>query len=107
MLSNSEFFKPDSVTFRTLKQSLREIFEVTSSLTFSTSSNRQELRAVNAPDPDAAIRHESAGDPPNSSAPREIDSSSLLRGEREILIRHGEEVYRLKVTRNDKLILQK
>jgi len=62
---------------------------------------------VNAPDPDAAIRHESAGGLPSSPAPREIDSSNLLQGEREILIRHGEEVYRLKVTRNDKLILQK
>lgn len=38
---------------------------------------------------------------------REIDSSSLLQGENEILIRHGDEVYRLRLTKNGKLILQK
>jgi hemin uptake protein HemP len=39
--------------------------------------------------------------------PREFDSAELLRGEKEILIRHAGEVYRLRLTRNDKLILQK
>ena len=38
---------------------------------------------------------------------REFDSSSLLRGEREVLIHHAGEVYRLRLTKNDKLILQK
>lgn len=38
---------------------------------------------------------------------REVDSSELLRGETEVLIRHVEELYRLKLTRNGKLILQK
>ena len=38
---------------------------------------------------------------------REIDSSSLLQGEKEILIHHGDEVYRLRLTKNGKLILQK
>ena len=38
---------------------------------------------------------------------REITSSELLRGETELLIRHGDELYRLKLTRNGKLILQK
>lgn len=36
-----------------------------------------------------------------------LDSSVLLRGEREVLIRHGGETYRLRHTRNDKLILTK
>lgn len=36
-----------------------------------------------------------------------FDSRQLLRGEREIVIRHGGEVYRLRHTRNDKLILTK
>lgn len=36
-----------------------------------------------------------------------IESNALLRGTREILIRHGGEVYRLRHTRNDKLILTK
>ena len=36
-----------------------------------------------------------------------LDSDDLLRGGREVLIRHGGEVYRLRHTRNDKLILTK
>ena len=36
-----------------------------------------------------------------------LESRTLLRGTREVLIRHGGEVYRLRHTRNDKLILTK
>ena len=36
-----------------------------------------------------------------------MESNALLRGSREVLIRHGDEVYRLRHTRNDKLILTK
>lgn len=41
------------------------------------------------------------------SMPGQVDSSALLRGSREVLIRHGGETYRLRHTRNDKLILTK
>ncbi|MGY0620336.1 hemin uptake protein HemP [Lysobacter sp. A378] len=44
---------------------------------------------------------------PASLAPGQFDSDSLLGGAREVLIRHGGEVYRLRHTRNDKLILTK
>jgi len=37
----------------------------------------------------------------------EIDSNRLLQGQRELRIRHGNEFYRLRHTRNDKLILTK
>ncbi|MGN7726122.1 hemin uptake protein HemP [Luteimonas sp. 22616] len=37
----------------------------------------------------------------------EVDSTRLLKGQRELLIRHGNECYRLRHTRNDKLILTK
>lgn len=37
----------------------------------------------------------------------EIDSLGLLQGQRELRIRHGNETYRLRHTRNDKLILTK
>lgn len=37
----------------------------------------------------------------------ELCSSELLRGAREVVIRHGDQVYRLRHTRNDKLILTK
>jgi len=36
-----------------------------------------------------------------------FDSAHLLRGGREVLIRHGDACYRLRHTRNDKLILTK
>lgn len=36
-----------------------------------------------------------------------VDSEALLKGRREILIRHGDRVYRLRHTSNDKLILTK
>ena len=42
-----------------------------------------------------------------SDVPRTVRSDELLRGARELLIRHGEELYRLRLTRNGKLILQK
>ena len=38
---------------------------------------------------------------------RELPSDALLLGRREVLIRHGNETYRLRHTRNDKLILTK
>ncbi|MBW3543855.1 MAG: hemin uptake protein HemP [Planctomycetes bacterium] len=41
------------------------------------------------------------------SAARQIDSEQLLHGDREIHICHEGEVYRLRVTRNGKLILHK
>jgi len=36
-----------------------------------------------------------------------LDSAQLLDGHREILIRHGDRLYRLRHTSNDKLILTK
>ena len=36
-----------------------------------------------------------------------IESNDLFRGLKEIFIRHGDELYRLTITRNGKLILQK
>lgn len=38
---------------------------------------------------------------------RELDSAQLLLGENEVVIRHGDDVYRLRLTKNGKLILQK
>jgi hemin uptake protein HemP len=41
-------------------------------------------------------------------APRvRIDSRELLQGARELVIRHGDQEYRLRHTQNDKLILTK
>ncbi|HEY4258986.1 MAG TPA: hemin uptake protein HemP [Schlesneria sp.] len=43
----------------------------------------------------------------SDSTLKEYESSQLLHGAKEILIRHAGEVYRLRLTKNDKLILQK
>jgi hemin uptake protein HemP len=46
--------------------------------------------------------------PPSLSAePRVVRSEELFAGQKTIVIRHGAEVYRLLITRNDRLILQK
>lgn len=42
-----------------------------------------------------------------SSSLPEVESRRLLQGQREVLIRHGNDCYRLRHTRNDKLILTK
>ena len=45
---------------------------------------------------------------PRPAQPEEtFDSEALLKGRREILIRHGDRIYRLRHTSNDKLILTK
>ena len=44
---------------------------------------------------------------PPAPAATAFDSRELMRGHREVLIRHGDQVYRLRHTRNDKLILVK
>lgn len=36
-----------------------------------------------------------------------VDSRELLQGEREVIIQHGDQEYRLRHTQNDKLILTK
>jgi hemin uptake protein HemP len=41
------------------------------------------------------------------AAPRQWTSAELLEGHAEALIVHGEEIYRLRCTRNNKLILHK
>ena len=44
----------------------------------------------------------------SAAAPRpRIDSRDLLQGARELLIRHGDQEYRLRHTQNGKLILTK
>jgi hemin uptake protein HemP len=42
-----------------------------------------------------------------AALPAAIDSAQLLQGRHELVIRHGSECYRLRLTRNDKLILTK
>jgi hemin uptake protein HemP len=50
-----------------------------------------------------------AGAQPSASptSPRSVRSIDLLQGGREVLIQHNEDTYRLRLTRNGKLILVK
>jgi hemin uptake protein HemP len=41
------------------------------------------------------------------AGPRRIDLSTILRGDREVIIAHGADEYRLRLTSNDKLLLTK
>jgi len=55
---------------------------------------------------------EPSGDADDSHKPtadnlRTLHTADLLQGAREVLIEHRGEIYRLRLTRNDKLILQK
>jgi hemin uptake protein HemP len=45
--------------------------------------------------------------PVGHPACRTVSSSDILQGDREVLIQHGEHVYRLRVTKAGKLILNK
>jgi hemin uptake protein HemP len=47
------------------------------------------------------------GTDPPTVAPAVLSSAALLAGAREVLIRHGEDTYRLKLTSSNKLILTK
>lgn len=47
------------------------------------------------------------GTHPDAPSVRTMSSAELLQGKTEIFITHGEDVYRLRLTRNGKLILHK
>lgn len=42
-----------------------------------------------------------------AASPLVVDSATLMGGRRELIIRHGDEVYRLRITASNKLILTK
>ena len=54
-----------------------------------------------------AEHHVALWSPAATRGDHAVDSADLLAGQREVLIRHGDEIYRLRHTRNDKLILTK
>ncbi|MGY0505267.1 hemin uptake protein HemP [Luteimonas sp. e5] len=63
-----------------------------------------------APDATSAAAVPAASAHPQVAAAAQcisISSAALLQGAREVLIRHGDACYRLRHTRNDKLILTK
>ena len=65
------------------------------------------MRAIDVPPlPPSPARRLIVHRPAGTSAPT-VDSRRLLNGAREVEIHHGDQVYRLRHTRNDKLILVK
>lgn len=56
--------------------------------------------------PRAARVSDAESDRPDSGAPV-VDSITLMSGRRELIIRHGADSYRLRVTASNKLILTK
>ena len=63
---------------------------------------------MDRPDPSQNEPPPEPGDGEGETPPAlEVDSRELFRGRREIRISHGGEVYRLRVTRNGRLILNK
>ena len=55
---------------------------------------------------DRWIRSDEVVERPDSTTPM-VDSRDLLKGGNEVVIRHGEERYRLRLTRQKRLILNK
>lgn len=58
------------------------------------------------PHPEARLQPATVGQPPRRAV-REVASRDLLGDADELLIRHNDSVYRLRLTRQDKLILTK
>jgi hemin uptake protein HemP len=59
------------------------------------------------PDPSDSLLEVQRPTPIPSPIPGPISSEELLGGQREIIIQHGTEQYRLRLTNNNKLILVK
>jgi hemin uptake protein HemP len=57
--------------------------------------------------PTRATRPDEVGGDTTDIAPAVVDSVTLMSGRRELIIRHGADTYRLRVTASNKLILTK
>jgi hemin uptake protein HemP len=60
-----------------------------------------------APRPDDAGGGTSDVVPPLPVADGPVDSATVMKGRRELIIRHGAHTYRLRITASNKLILTK
>ena len=66
------------------------------------------MRTLVMPEPPAEPADDCSNEAPDSApVANPLRSEDLLRGRREVIIEHGSEIYRLRLTRNGKLILQK
>ena len=60
-----------------------------------------------APRPDDVVGETTDITPALPLADRPVDSATLMKGRRELIIRHGADTYRLRITASNKLILTK
>lgn len=68
----------------------------------------RERKADEGPAAPAGLHAQQSSQAPATPQPAVmLISEELLQGRSEVLIRHGDEIYRLRQTRNGKLILQK
>ena len=59
-------------------------------------------------EPPHAMRPEDVGaEATDRARSADVDSAALMKGRRELLIRHGADTYRLRITASNKLILTK
>lgn len=58
-------------------------------------------------EPDVDRKTDDSGSSHSPNVAPVMDSADLFRGEREVCIRHDGELYRLRITRRGRLILQK
>ena len=66
-----------------------------------------EIKALTMVDAPNQHRSDDALEGQRRLTPREVKIEDLLHGERELLIRHGEELYHLRITKNGRLLLTK
>ena len=64
-------------------------------------------RAMTSEQADSTAGSPETERPEEKPAPRVLNSDELFAGQRTVVIQHGQEQYRLLITRNDRLILQK
>jgi len=57
--------------------------------------------------PPRSVRPDDVGSATGDPAPLVVDSTELFAGRREVIIRHGTDAYRLRITASNKLILTK
>lgn len=62
---------------------------------------------MDLPSPGQDVPARPADAPASSSAAPSVESQTLLGGRRELLIRQGDSLYRLRITSTNKLILTK
>lgn len=58
-------------------------------------------------EPTRAPRPDDVGSDPKDLPLPSVDSATLMKGRRELMIRHGADTYRLRITASNKLILTK